>query len=123
MDNINTSKDLMDVVVSNWLYDVSIYNTKGVTYLIHKTQEQQHNWLFTNFNFNLTNIDLKTADIKIAEKRAIVILNTKMSHIDRFITSLTKLTKKIKRNSIRLSPEFTKRVENFIDSLESTGIM
>lgn len=118
MDNI--SEVLKSVNVSDWIYNVNEYRTKSFTYWIHKTSDSKGSWLFTNFNFNLTNLDLKTDDLLTAEKRAIIILKTKMNYLDNFISNLTKFTKKIRTNTIKLTPEFTKKVENFMNS---TGFM
>jgi hypothetical protein len=113
--------ELSDVTVSSWIYDINTYKLKRLTYWIHKIQIS-NNWYMTNFNYNLTNIDLKTTDIEIAEKRSIVIMNSKTNIISNAITKLNIFSRKLSNKSIELTPELSKTVIDFTSKLSNFNI-
>lgn len=68
------------LIISDWLYDINIITKEDITYWIHKTQINPV-WQLTNFNYNITNLDLKTYDLDIAMQRSIIIIKNKINLI------------------------------------------
>lgn len=98
---------MINMTLSDWVYDVNIYKYKDISYWIHKVANSD-NWLLTNFNFNLTNFNLLTIELDIGQERAIMILNTKIIHINQAIENLKTYTGEIKKQSIKYKPSNNK---------------
>ena len=107
-----------DVTISDCIFDINDYHYRKVKYWLHKTIDSKDSWVLTNFNFNITNMPLKTDDLSLARKRAEIVINTKISQIDSFISKLTRLTRRLQRNYIQVSPEFSKEVAFFETKLK-----
>jgi len=105
-----------DIMCSQWINDINTYKYKSMTFWIYKSQLKENTWFMSNFNFNLTDIDLKTPELEIALNRSHIILNTKYTRLDSAISTLSKLTKRVKRKSIRISPRIN---ENLIQLAEN----
>lgn len=108
-----------EATISNWIRDVNLYTYNGVKYWIHKIPIHD-NWVLTNFAYDLTNIDLKTVDLKIAEQRSQVMLKTKHTMLQNAISTLTNFTDFIKKKSKRsllLSPQLSKTVIDFTSKI------
>lgn len=107
-----------DVTCSEWLYDLNTYTFKSMKYWIYRSQIG-NSWYMSNFNFNLTDIDLKTTNLDIAEKRAYIILNTKYNRLNSAISTLTRLGNRIRRKSLKLSPQINENLINFADNMKN----
>lgn len=112
------NKILQEATISSWIHDINIYTYGNIKYWIHKIQITD-NWQLTNFNYDLTNLDLKTTDLHTAEERAVIMIRTKTNRLLNAINSLTSFTKKIHKKSIHLSPEINKSLIDFTSKLKS----
>ena len=112
MDTVN----VQDATISTWIHDINVYVYCDIKYWVHKIPIKD-NWVLTNFNYDLTNIDLKTTDLHIAEQRAKVMIRTKTNMLQNAINTLTTFTKVIRRKSIQLSPDINKHLIDFTSKI------
>jgi len=108
-----------DVTCTEWIYDINDYKFKSMKYWIYHSQLKSNTWFLGNFNFNLTDVDLRTNNLECAEQRALVILNTKHNRLNSAISTLSRFTNKFRRNSIKLSPQINENLITFADNIKN----
>ena len=109
--------ELDKVMVSDFVLDINYLKSFDISYWVHKTQDSDGYWLLTNFNYNITNHNLKTKEFGIAKQRARIIINSKRSFINKAINNLTLFTKKINRKEIHANHTLSHEIIKFTDNL------
>lgn len=109
--------NIQDATVSSWISEINIYRYGNLKYWIHKIPITD-NYVMTNFNYDLTNIDLKTTDLKVAEERSAVIMRSKTNVLMSAISTLTTFTKSIRRKSIQLTPDVNRSLIDFTSKIK-----
>jgi hypothetical protein len=66
----------------NKVHDIKTFSYAGFKYWIHKTTNTGDNWLFTNFDFNITNLNLNTKCLSEAKRKAMQTLGKKKETTD-----------------------------------------
>jgi len=100
-----------------WIKDVNSYKLNDIMYWIHRTEESKNNWLLTNFNYNITNLDLKTDDLALGEQRSLLILRNKIFIVNNAIDTISQMTDKYKKNR-SISPNLTSNLIKFADQIK-----
>lgn len=118
MDNVTI---LQDATISTWISNINVYKYSNIKYWIHKIPIHD-NWVMTTFNYDLTNIDLKTTDLHTAEERASIMMRTKTNMVLNAISTLTTFTRKIRKNTIQLSPQVNKSIIEFTSKIRQFNI-
>lgn len=109
-----------DVQITEWVYDIRTYKYKNLKFNIYKNKiTDDTTYYLSNFNFNITNVNLKSQDIDTALNRAIIILNTKICKLDNALSTLSRLSSKIRRNYIKITPLINKNVIDFSDKINN----
>ena len=108
--------------VNPWIYDINtcrlIVDDETINYWIHRTEKSIDHWLLTNFNYNITNLNLKTNDLETAKQRAILIIKNKHYSINNAIDTISQFTNKYRKNNVKLSNKTTLNILKFANQIK-----